>query len=157
MKIQKLRDDDPLYQDIESKIDSIKNKKNLYLIFYRVTKVVVFMAGASITILTGLKISSNLNEETIESLKVNFDNYVLALSAFVTFLAATEGLFSFKDKGKSYDVFLFDLRRLRDRICYDYLKGPEVYAQNKDEHFRKYQEILESQKSIIENSDSGEE
>lgn len=149
MKNEKLKQTDDLYRDIEARIDSIKNKKNVYLILFRATKVIVFIAGAMITILTGLKIAA--------SCKFEPDNYVLVISACITLLAALEGLFGFKDKGRSYDVFLFELRRLRDRICYDYMKSPELYEQNKDKHFEKYQEILEAQKAIIENSDSGEE
>lgn len=149
MKIKELKENDFLYQDIDSRIESIKRKKNLYIVLYRITKIIVFLAGASITILTGWKMATEC--------KINTNNYILVISAFITVSAAIEGLFNFKDKGKSYDVFLFDLRRLRDKICFDYVKNPNLYENNKDEHFKEYQAILLSQKSIIENSDSGEE
>ena len=149
MKIKDLKESDLLYKDIESRIDSIKTKKNTYTILYRTSKVVVFVAGALITILTGWKMYNDS--------KFNADNYVLVISSCVTLLAAIEGLFAFKEKGKSYDFFLFDLRRLRDRICFDYIKSPDFYNQNKDKHFEDYQKILESQKAIIENSDTDEE
>lgn len=149
MKIKDLKDSDLFYQDLELRIDSIKSKKNKYIILYRATKIIVFVAGVLITILTGWKMYNND--------KFDPDNYVLVISSCVTFLAAIEGLFSFKDKGKSYDFLLFDLRRLRDRICFDYLKGADVYIMNKDRHFEEYQKILETQKSIIENSDIGEQ
>ena len=149
MKIKELKQSDFLYQDIESRIDSIKKKKNVYIILYRITKVIVFVAGALITILIGWKMTGGC--------KFNPDNSVLIISACIAVFSAVEGLFNFKDKGKSYDVFLFDLRRLRDKICFDYVKDPNLYEKNKDDHFREYQEILKSQKSIIENSDSGEE
>ncbi|WP_294322603.1 SLATT domain-containing protein [uncultured Chryseobacterium sp.] len=129
MKIKALKEADILYRDIEQRIDSIKAKKRVYTVFYRLTKVTVFMAGAAITILTGLKIEGRLDFPT--------ENYVLVISAGVTLLAAIEGLFRFKDKGRSYDVFLFDLRRLRDRMCFDYLKDKALYEQNREIHFLK--------------------
>lgn len=149
MKIPVLKETDVLYRDIEQRIDSIKAKKRVYTVFYRLTKVIVFMAGAAITILTGLNIEGRLDFPT--------ENYVLVISAGVTLLAAIEGLFRFKDKGRSYDVFLFDLRRLRDRMCFDYLKDKAFYEQNREMHFLKYQEILEIQKLIIENSEGEED
>lgn len=149
MKISELKKDF-LYDDIEKRIEHIKRKKNTYIILFRITKIIVFIAGAMITIMTGWKIIS-------AEIEFNPDNYILVISAGITLLAAIEGLFNFRDKGKSYDVLLFELRRLRDRICFDYVKGPAVYEQNKNEYFLQYQAILNSQRSIIENSDNGEE
>ncbi len=149
MKIDEVKINDLLYHDIKSRIDNIRTKKNRYIVLHRATKVIVFLAGASITILTGWKMT--------EGSKFDPDNYILVISACIAIFAAVDGLFNFKDKGKSYDFFLFELRRLRDKICYDYSKNPDLYKENKDVHFNKYQEILQSQKSIIENSDSGDE
>jgi hypothetical protein len=149
MKIPELNGKDLLYSDIESRIDGIKMKKKIYTVLYRTTKAVTFIAGASITVLTGWKISADL--------KPNSDNYILIISAGIALLAALEGLFNFRDKGRSYDVLLFDLRRLRDRICYDFMKSPELYEKNKDSHFDEFQKILLAQKTIIENYDGGEE
>lgn len=149
MKIKELKKD-LLYYDIEERIDSIKRKKDVYLFLYRATKIVVFIAGATVTVLTGWEIFNKKEE-------FHPENYVLVISASITVLAAIEGLFSFKDKGKSNDLLLFELRRLRDRICYDYTKGELIYKENRDQHFLKYQEILESQKAIIEDSNGGED
>jgi hypothetical protein len=149
MKIPALNDKDLLYSDIESRIDSIKRKKRLYTVLSRTNKVITFIAGASITILTGWKIS--------DEGKPDVANFVLAISAGIALLAAFEGLFNLRDKGKSYDVLLFDLRRLRDRICYDFMKGSEIYEKNKDGHFEEYQKILQAQKLIIETYDGGED
>jgi hypothetical protein len=146
MKIDKLKDHDLLYRDIESRIDKIRKKKNRYIVLHRATKVIVFLAGASITILTGWKMT--------EGSKFNPDNYILVISAGITVFAAVEGLFNFKDKGKGYDIFLFKLRNLRDKICFDYSKSPDQYKENKDAHFKDYQDTLQSQISIIEDSDS---
>lgn len=152
MKIDQLKETDFLYKDIEERIDHIKGKKNKYIILFRITKIIVFIAGAMITILTGWKIA---NES--EPNPKDYNNYILVISAGITLLAAIEGLFNFRDKGKSYDVLLFELRRLRDRICFDYVNDPNVYEQNKSKYFLEYQAILNSQRSIIENSDNGEE
>ena len=149
MKIPELRGKDVLYSDIELRIESIKRKKRVYTVLFRLTKVLTFVAGATITILTGWKISGDGKSDN--------DNYVLILSANIALLAAVEGLFNFRDKGKSYDVLLFDLRRLRDRICYDYMKSPALYEGNRDGYFDEYQNILQAQKLIIENYDGGEE
>lgn len=142
MKIKTLKETDALYADIETRIDGIKAKKNLYTLFFRFSKIAIFAGGALITIFTGWK-DGALSDTDLR-------NRVLIISASISMLAALEGLFALREKGKSYDVLLFDLRRLRDRICYDYIKSPEVYANNRDLHFQKYQEILESQKAIIE-------
>jgi hypothetical protein len=136
MKIQQLKESDLLYQDIEKRIDSIKQKKNLYLSLFRTTKIIVFIAGATITILTGWEITSETKS------KFNPDNYILVISACITLLAAIEGLFNFRDKGK---------------ICFDYIVSAYSYEKNKKIHFDKFQSILESQKSIIENSEGEDE
>ncbi|MBP9792881.1 MAG: hypothetical protein KBC56_02665 [Flavobacterium sp.] len=149
MKITELIESDLLYRDIEIRIENIKRKKNMYLILFRSSKVITFSAGAMITILTGLNITDN-------TITYNPGNFILIISASITLLAAIEGLFDFKDKGKNNDIILFDLRRLRDRICFDFVKGPEIYNEQKQKHFEDYQKILESQKSYLESS-GGEE
>ncbi|WP_281231423.1 DUF4231 domain-containing protein [Flavobacterium gelatinilyticum] len=141
MKIEQLNKD-ILYSDIENRIDSIKAKKNINITLFRTTRVVVFIAGAVITILTGWK----------NDLPFDSENCILIISASISVLAAMEGLFSFKEKGKSNNLLLFELRRLRDRICFDFIKG--IYEETKEAHFLKYQEILEAQKALIENSDN---
>ena len=149
MKIPELNQIDPLYSDIELLINNIKRKKNRYVFFYSSSKIIIFSAGALITVLTGFQI-------TDKTIPYNPDNYILIISASITLLAAIEGLFDFKDKGKNNDIILFDLRRLRDRICFDYMKGPEIYNGQRQKHFEDFQKILESQKSYIESS-GGEE
>lgn len=148
MKIKTLKENDPFYSDLELRIDSIKHRKQMYTIFYRSIKVFVFIAGALITILTGWKSCCPDPSQT--------ENFVLILSSTVAFFAAIEGLFSFRDKGKSYDYFLFDLRRLRDRISFEYMESPELYSKNRHTHFEDYQGILQSQRSIIEISETTE-
>jgi hypothetical protein len=123
MKFEEVKIDDLLYKDLESRIDNIRKKKTRYIVLHRATKVIVFLAGASITILTGWKMT--------EGSKFDPDNYILVISACIAVFAAVDGLFNFKDKGISYDIFLFKLRRLRDKICFDYTRNPDVYKENK--------------------------
>ena len=143
-ELQKDLPNDLLYKGIESEIDHIRTKKTKYIVLHRTTKVIIFLAAGSITILTGWKMTDG---STFRA-----DNYILVISACIAALAGVDGLFNFKDKGKSYDVFLFKLRRLRDKICFEYTSSPRLYHEKKDAHFKEYQEILESQRSIIENS-----
>ncbi len=149
-----LKSSDILYQDILSKIDGLKKKKNIYNILYRSTKVVVILIGASITTVSGWQIAGS-GSFTIFSFTP--ENYILLSSAILTVLAAFEGLFNFRDKGKSYDLFLFELRRLRDKISFDYMKGTEIYEKNKESNFQNFQTIMASQKTIIEDSFSDDE
>jgi hypothetical protein len=149
MKIKTLKDSDLLYADIENRIDSIKAKKNLYTLFFRFAKVAIFVGGGLITVFTGWK-NGDLSSPDLR-------NAVLIISASISLLAALEGLFALREKGRSYDILLFDLRRLRDRMCYDFIQSPQHYAQQRDGHFKKYQEILESQKAIIALADGSEE
>jgi len=148
-KFDEVEIDDLLYKDLKSRIDKIRKKKNMYIVLHRTSKVIVFLAGASITILTGWKMT--------EGSKFYPDNDILVISACIAVFAAVDGLFNFKDKGRSYDFFLFDLKELRNEICFDYTRNPDLYKENKDVYFETYQDILQSQKSIIENSDDGDQ
>lgn len=138
--------DDIVYKDIEAMIDKIKAKKNRYLFLYRATKILVFVSGAIITILTGSK----------DTLKIcpNNSQIVHIISVCITLFTAIESLFSFRDKGKGNNMLLYELRRLRDRICFDYSKNRDMYNLKRDEYFEEYQKLLEAQKLMIENADN---
>ena len=69
---------------------------------------------------------------------------------------AIESLFGFRDKGKGNNMLLYELRRLHDRICFDYSKNKDMYNWKRDEYFKEYQKLLEVQKLMIENSDNEE-
>ncbi|WP_028980902.1 SLATT domain-containing protein [Sporocytophaga myxococcoides] len=148
MKANELNND-RTYKSVQLWIDKTRNKKRRYAAFYKFSRVLTFFGSASITIIVGWK--------KPEELEVASSNLILFISAFIAFTASIEGLFDLKDKAKSYDVFLFELRRLRDRMSYDYSKDPKFYEQNKDEYFSKYEGILNAQKMIIENSYESEE
>lgn len=139
MKLPSLND--IVYKDIEKTIDRIKTKKNRYLFLYRATKISVFISGALITILTGIKFS-------------NHEQFVLFISVGISLFTAIEGLFNFRDKGKGNNMLLYELRRLRDRICFDYSKNRDMYNLKRDEYFEEYQKLLEAQKLMIENADN---
>jgi hypothetical protein len=141
MKIKELKESDPLYSDLEDRIDAIKRKKKMYLTFYHVSQLITFIAGGLLTILTAL---AKLNETKI------YQEHVLYISTGITILAAIAGLFSLKEKAMSYDIFLHNLRLLRNEICFDYIEG--LYSQNKTKHFLKFQKILNTKSEIIENS-----
>ena len=149
MKIKGLRDEDLLYEDVELHIDKIKRKKNIYLVFYRIIKMLTFIGGAGITILVGW--DKNPPNALL------FKHTILIISACITFIAAFEGIFNLKDKALAYDVFLFELRRLRDGMSFDFNKDPGIYNQKREEYFNKFQEILSAQKSIIEDSFESED
>ena len=113
----------------------------MYLTFYHISQLITFIAGGIITVLTALA----KQQET----KI-YQEHVLYISTGITTLAAIAGLFSLKEKAMSYDIFLHNLRLLRNEICFDYVEG--VYNKNKTKHFLKFQEILNTKSEIIENS-----
>jgi hypothetical protein len=141
MKIKELKDSDPLYNDLEDRIDAIKRKKKMYLTFYHISQLITFIAGGTITILTAL------NKRDTNMI---YQDHILFISTGITTLAAIAGLFSLKEKAMSYDIFLHNLRLLRNEICFDYVEG--LYNKNKTKHFLKFQEILKTKSEIIENS-----
>ena len=142
--------DDIVYQDVEKMIDRIKSKKNRYLILYRTTRVLIFILGAMISILSGTK------SKLIEIYCFNPEHFILVISISITMFTAIESLFGFRDKGKGNNMLLYELRRLRDRICFDYSKNSDIYNWKRDEYFKEYQKLLEAQKLMIENSDNEE-
>lgn len=148
MKTKELKED-LIYKNVQMWIDKTRNKKQRYAAFYKVSRVLTFFGSASITIIVGWK--------KPEDLEMSSANLILFISAFIAFTTSIEGLFDLKDKAKSYDVLLFELRRLRDQMSYDYSKDVQVYQQKKDEYFSKYEGILNAQKMIIENSYESEE
>lgn len=133
---------DILYKELEDRIDAIKRKKNTYTWCYRSLRILTFAAVALITILTGWQ---EIPKDTI-----SVKNWILIISTVITLFTALEGLFDLREKAMGYDVFLFELRKLRNQICYDFNKGPEVYEQNKDKHFEAFAVAIATQKSIIE-------
>lgn len=144
MKSPELEVNDKLYIDVDLRINKIKGKKKLYVLTYRFLKVSIFIAGAVISVIVGWK--------QISDLPINTDNWILTISVGITLLVAIESLFDLKDKAWSYDVLTFELRKLRSQMAFDFYKDAELFKSKKEEYFKKLEAVLESQKSIIENS-----
>ena len=109
-----------------------------------------------ITILTGsgAKIIVLTRSEGMPKMVIHTEHIVLIISVCITLFTAIESLFGFRDKGKGNSMLLYELRRLRDRICFDYSKNKDMYMWKRDEYFKEYQKLLEAQKLMIENSDN---
>lgn len=154
MKLPALQKD-ILYSDIEERIKSFKSKKSRYLFFYRLTRLAVFLGGGLITVITGWQLAKDNASATcfLDNLAKdeNSKNIILLISASISLLTAVEGLFNFREKGKGNDVLLFNLRRLRDQICF--AQSQNQYDKRKAEFFLEYQKIIEAQRILIENSD----
>ena len=140
MKNEDLKNTNTLYKALESLIARIKQKKNRYVNGYMATKAIIFIGGATITILTGWQGSNG-----------DVSNYILIISTVITLLAALEGLFNLKDKAKNYDLLLFDLRRLRDRMVFENHANNGLTENNK-KYFEEYTEIIQAKKDMIESS-----
>ena len=132
---------DPLYACVETEIKNKGTKKKTYGALYTTAKVLVFASGAIISLIVGLEKESELFK--------NAGTYLMGLSVAITFLTALEGFFDLGDKAMGYDLFLCDLRHLRDEMCFDFSESPEVYAAKRREYFEKYTKIMEAQKAII--------
>lgn len=139
MKIENLKEKDCVYKEVEERIDANKEKKDIYNIFHKSFKILIFVSGASITILSGLEFP-------------DYKTYCLVISAGITLLTAIEGLFNLRNKAMSYDLLLYDLRSLRNEICYQYLENEEQYNKNRGRYFQQLQNILAAKKKIIEDS-----
>ncbi|MCE7991084.1 MAG: SLATT domain-containing protein [Roseivirga sp.] len=132
---------DDVYMALEEYIDKIRRKKRRYGRSYKAAKILVFLAGGLITVFTGWK----HQDGDIRA----YSNVILVISATIALITALEGLFSLRVKAESYDLLLFRLRRLRERMYNQYQKDAEVYAELLPACFKEYQEILEEQKAII--------
>jgi len=103
-----------------------------------------------------ISILSGTKSKLIEIYCFNPEHFILVISISITMFTAIESLFGFRDKGKGNNMLLYELRRLRDRICFDYSKNSDIYNWKRDEYFKEYQKLLEAQKLMIENSDNEE-
>jgi len=145
MKVEDI-EKDFVYAAVIQMIKKVKKKKDLYVLCYTSLKILVFIGGTLITVLTGWKGGP--------SDKV-FTNYVLITSASIALITLVEGLFNLKDKAMGYDLQLYDFRRLRDRIIFSFNQGN--YDQDKEKYFFIFEKILESKKEMIESSYSVDE
>ncbi|MCR9172905.1 MAG: SLATT domain-containing protein [bacterium] len=144
------KQNDLLYRDVDRHIKYVKDKMLKHRWRYRVSKLAIFFFGALITLLTGWQVLDGCAD--IENCFFAQENIVLFLSTSISLIVTIEGFFSFRDKAVAYRIFLFELRRLRDKITYEYDKSPEAYYEKRDEFFAEYDKILENQRTIIEES-----
>lgn len=146
-------EDDGLHKELETQIFKIRHKKQRYTLWKNITRVVLLVLAAFITLISGWNILDD-NLSLMFSFSISQDHMILILSTIITLLTAMEALFKYSDKSTTYGVMLFELRNLKRKICYDFEKNPDLYFKNKDDHFNEYQEILKSQKELIEESQS---
>ncbi|MDG1334338.1 MAG: hypothetical protein P8P74_18535 [Crocinitomicaceae bacterium] len=117
------------------------------------TRVVLLIASALITLISGWDATQTDRVSTVISRSEFTDvHMVLILSTFVTFVTAMEAFFKYTDKSNTYTLMTYEFRSLKRRMCYDFEKDLELYAANKDDYFKEYQEILRSQKDLIDDS-----
>jgi hypothetical protein len=145
--------EDGLYKELAHYIDKIKRKKGSYTYWKNSTRMILLLLGACITLIAGWNITMNDKISLMVSTwDISEGHMTLILSTIITLITAIEALFKFSEKATTYGVMLFELRNLRRKICYDFEKDPALYLANKDAHFNDYQEILKSQKELIEES-----
>jgi hypothetical protein len=153
MKSPELKKNDRLYAHLELQIDRIKRKKHVYSWIYRGSQILIFILGAVITILAGWSEKSIITYWSGKfDLSIRSNDFILLASTSVTLLVAIQGLFDLKDKAASYDVLLFELRKIRSKMAYDFYRDPGLYYSKRNEYFNEFQVIADSQKLIIENS-----
>jgi hypothetical protein len=147
--------DDGLYDEIQGQIFKILHKRQRYTLWKNVTRITLLILAALITLISGWDATSDDKMAVaISQFNLTEGHIILILSTLVTFITAMEALFRYSDKSTTYGVMLFDFRTLRRKMCYDFEKDPNLYAESKDNYFKEYQEILASQKDLIEESQS---
>lgn len=133
---------DNVYKDLEAHIAKIQRKKRRFARSYRISKMITFLFGGAITVLTGWQIDTGENPPILA-------NLVLIFGASVAIIAGADGVFSWKQKAESYDLLLFELRRLNDRMLRQFDRAPDEYRDQLESHFLEYQKVIEAQKGII--------
>lgn len=152
----KYPEDDGLFDELQKQIFFILHKKQRYTLWKNVTRLTLLILSALITIISGWDATqSDKISEAIIGSEFTQDHMVLIMSTMVTLITAVEALFKYTDKSNTYTLMMYEFRSLERRMCYDYEKDPELYLANKDGYFQEYQEILRSQKDLIDDSGSG--
>ena len=148
--------EDGLSEEIDQQIAKIKHKKNRYTLWKNITRLVLLVLGAEITLVSGWSEGSDdsISFFGVQGMDISEGHLILILSTIITLITAVEALFKFSDKSTTYGIMLFELRNLKRDICFDFERDPAQYQQNKVDHFNRYQEILKSQKELIEESQS---
>ncbi|MFT5819252.1 MAG: hypothetical protein ACI8ZM_000475 [Crocinitomix sp.] len=145
--------DDGLYQEIKNQIMFIFRKKERFTRWKNISRISLLVLSALITLVSGWDATQTDEiSMSISNFHLSEGHVILILSTFVTFLTAIEAFFKYSDKASTYGLMHFEFRSLQRKMSYDFEKDPELYKTNKDEYFKTYQDILSSQKDLIDNS-----
>ncbi len=149
----KCPEEDGLYQEIQSQILFIFTKKAKYTYWKNFSRISLLVLSAIITLVSGWD-ATQMDQVSVvvSSFQISEGHVILILSTLVTFLTAIEAFFKYSDKASTYGLIHFEFRTLQRKMCYDFEKDPDLYKTNKDGYFKTYQEILGSQKELINNS-----
>ncbi|MDX2359972.1 MAG: SLATT domain-containing protein [Crocinitomicaceae bacterium] len=151
----KCPEEDGLYQEIQSQIAFIFRKKERYTRWKNFARISLLVLSAIITLVAGWDATqSDPVSVSVSSFHLSEGHVILILSTLVTFLTAIEAFFKYSDKASTYGLMHFEFRTLQRKMCYDFEKDAELFTNSKDEYFKTYQDILSSQKELIDNSDS---
>lgn len=149
----KCPEEDGLYQEIQSQIKFIYLKKQRYTNWKNFSRVSLLVLSAIITLVSGWDATqSDKVSVAISNFHLSEGHVILILSTLVTFLTAIEAFFKYSDKASTYGLMHFEFRTLQRKMCYDFEKDEELFTNSKDDYFKNYQEILSSQKDLIDNS-----
>lgn len=151
----KCPEEDGLYQEIEGQIKFIFRKKERFTKWKNFSRVSLLLLSAIITLVSGWDATqSDKVSIAVSSFHLSEGHVILILSTMLTFLTAIEAFFKYSDKASTYGLMHFEFRTLQRKMCYDFEKDSELYTNSKDEYFKSYQDILSSQKELIDNSNS---
>ena len=149
----KCPEDDGLFQEIEAQIAFIFHKKERFTHWKNFSRISLLLLSALITLVSGWDATQDDQfSVTLSSFQISEGHLILILSTLLTFLTAMEAFFKYSDKASTYGLMHFEFRTLQRKMCYDFEKDPELFNSSKDEYFKTYQEILSSQKELIDNS-----
>lgn len=151
----KCPEDDGLYQEIQGQIAFIYRKKERFTHWKNFSRISLLLLSAMITMVSGWDATQDDQVSVaVSQFHLSEGQVILFLSTLLTFLTAIEAFFKYSDKASTYGLMHFEFRTLQRRMCYDFEKDPELFKETKDAYFKDYQEILSSQKDLIDNSGS---
>jgi hypothetical protein len=149
----KCPEEDGLYQEIQSQIAFIFHKKERFTHWKNFSRISLLVLSAIITLVSGWDATqTDKVSVAVSSFHLSEGHVILILSTLVTFLTAIEAFFRYSDKASTYGLMHFEFRTLQRKMCYDFEKDPNIFNESKDQYFASYQEILSSQKDLIDNS-----
>ncbi len=145
--------EDGLYQEIRSQILFIFQRKERFARWRNFSRITLLALSALITLISGWD-ATEMDKLSIDisSFHLAEGHVILILSTVVTFLTAVEAFFRYSEKASTYALMHYEFRALQRKMRYDFEKDPNLYENNKDEYFKTYQEILASQKELIDSS-----